>query len=166
MRTDKVLTEDGGEMGDEGLPTAVDALRGGAIGVVSGIKGGAVAGAIAGSLMAVSTTLGAGEWLAVLFALLGGATYGGMGTAVVGAIIGALLGTISGWLLFYHNITPHTIRYLWWGVWAGLGLLSGWLFIAPHSWLAVILAGLCGLLAGWISGRDFAHLLTLQKEEE
>ncbi len=143
--------------------TAVDALRGGAIGIVSGIKGGALSGAIAGILLAVSTTLTAGEWIAVLFATLAGATYGGMGTAVVGAIWGSLSGALSAWLLIRSGET-NRIPYLWWGMGTAVGLFAGWYFVVPVSPLAIVLGGLCGWLAGWVGGRDFVRVVATQDE--
>ncbi len=145
--------------------TAVDALRAGAIGVVSGIKGGAVSGALAGILLAVSMSLSAGEWAAVVFAVLAGATYGGMGTAVVGAVMGAFTGTLSGWILLRQNDTSR-VPYLWWGIGLLLGLLGGWYFVVPIAPLAIVLGGLCGLLAGWLGARDFLHLITMQYESD
>lgn len=145
--------------------TAVDALKGGAIGVVSGIKGGAVSGALAGILLAISMSLSAGEWLAVVFGTLAGATYGGMGTAVVGAVVGAIMGTISGALLIMQT-DINRLPYLWWITGLLLGLLAGWYFIVPVSPLAIALGGLCGLLGGWLSGRDFVNIVTTQYEDD
>ncbi|MCA9979785.1 MAG: hypothetical protein KDD89_03110 [Anaerolineales bacterium] len=149
---------------NEGQATAVDALRGGAIGVVSGIKGGALSGALAGILLALSASLISGDWMVILFAILVGATYGGMGMAVVGAVLGSISGTLSGFILVRQNDTQF-VPAVWWGTGLLTGLVAGWFFITPFSWLAILLGGVCGLLGGWASGRDFLNVVLSQEEQ-
>lgn len=145
--------------------TAVDALRGGAIGVVSGIKGGALSGAIAGILLALSMSLTSGVWTAILFTILVGATYGGMGMAVVGAVLGSISGTLSGLILLRQNDT-RLVPAVWLGMGLLIGLLAGWYFITPVSWLAILLGGACGLLGGWVGGRDFLRVVISQAQND
>lgn len=135
-------------------------VRGGAIGLVSGAKGGGAAGALGGALT-MFLSMSDNPTAIVLFTIIVGLTLGGM----AGAFLGALQGMPAGALSSYLWQRQRSFGWLWFLFAVVLGAVTGWLLGREYGLMAVLVGGLCGLLWGWISQRDFEHMWELQHSD-
>ncbi len=146
----------------ESRPLEITALRGAAIGLVSGFKGGAAVGAPGAMLLMLATTAGTGQWRIILFSAILSLTTGLM----AGALLGAVLGAVTGWTFSaVRRVRPDLRPWpLWLLACGGGGAAMGWLF-APGGWAGGVAIGAAlGLLASWLAGRDFDRVVALQGE--
>lgn len=135
-------------------------VRGGTIGLISGAKGGGAAGALGGALT-MFLSMSDNPTAIVLFTIVVGLTLGGM----AGAFLGALQGILTGGLSSYLWQRQRSFRWLWVLFPVVLSAVTGWLLGRDYGLMAVLVGGLCGLLWGWISQRDFARMWELQHSE-
>lgn len=133
------------------------------MGIVSGTKGGATAGALGGAIIMLFSMVDKPVFV-IIFTLIVGVTFGGM----TGALLGAGQGVVAGGLGSYLQQHGRAYRWLWFVTAVLLGGLVGWLMKGEYGSWGSIIGGICGLLSGWVSQRDFAHIVALQElaEEE
>lgn len=137
-------------------------LRGGAIGLTSGLKGGALAGGLGGAVL-MALQVAAGEsGVVIAYTTIVGLTTGMMGGAFVGAVVGLLLGGMTGRL--WGQLPPAVLQGGWIAV---IGLLSAALtavVMRDPTIPLVVAGGGIGALGGWWSGRDFVRVGRRQKK--
>ena len=133
------------------------ALRGGAMGIVSGIKGGCLPGALGGMARMVASSIGVGEWSIMLYMALMGLVLGMMAGAVIGAAYGFTSGLLSG------RWPAHTAVW-WWGMALPGGTFLGGRMVPTQPWLGAAVGLLLALLAPPLSLRDFRHILAQQTD--
>lgn len=131
------------------------------MGIVSGTKGGATAGALGGAIIMLSS-MADKPISVILFTLLVGVTFGGMAGALLGAGQGIIAGSLGGYLQQHGR----AYRWVWFVTALLVGSMVGWLMEGEYGSPALIIGGICGWLSGWVSQRDFAHVLALQKMAE
>ncbi|MDJ0757629.1 MAG: hypothetical protein QNJ45_29110 [Ardenticatenaceae bacterium] len=139
-------------------------LRGGAIGLISGVKGGALAGALGGALL-MPLRVAAGEpSMVVAFTTIVGLTTGLMAGAVFGGVIGIGIGGVSG--SFWPSTPRSLISAVWLIVAVGVALTLAGLLTGQWQPGPLLMGALCGLLGGWWSGRDFVRVAQAQHDDE
>ena len=137
----------------------ITGLRGGAMGVVSGIKGWCLAGAMGGLGRMLASSWTTADVTILLYTGLVGLVLGMMAGAAVGAAYGFAAGAASG---RWHGRTPAW----WWGLAFLVGASLGWLMVPERPWLGALLGLLLAPLAARISQRDFERIVALQGEGE
>lgn len=135
----------------------ITGLRGGAMGVVSGIKGWCLAGAMGGLGRMLVSSWATADVTILLYTGLVGFVLGMMAGAAVGAAYGFVAGAASG---RWHS---HTQTW-WWGFALLVGASLGWLMAPERPWLGTLLGLLLAPLAARISQQDFERIVDMQRE--
>ncbi|MEM8856732.1 MAG: hypothetical protein AAGD96_00320 [Chloroflexota bacterium] len=147
----------------------INVIRSGSIGGVSGVKGSAAAGAIGGGtlmlvdgLASVSQQTGLGF---VVLSLLMGLTTGMMTGAVIGYAQGWLNGMVSGTGWGEGNLKMGRVNGVWYASMIIVWSITGYLLFNRIPVVGVIGGIAAGILAAYISIKDFVHMIEVQSAE-